>query len=209
MHVDDTYLKVDELDWVSKGAVTGIKNQGSCGSCWAFSATGSLEGISKISYGNLQSFSEQQLMDCSSSYGTYGCNGGSTEGALNYTAHNGITTEGSYPYRGMKGSCMINQGNFKISGFDVARGCTAVTNMLLQKPLSTAVDATYWSPYKSGIFSNCGTIIQNHAVLLVGIQDDYWKVKNSWGLTWGENGYIKLARGNTCGLCTRAAYATK
>lgn len=191
------------------GAVTPIKNQGNCGACWAFSATGALEGLSKIAYNNLQSFSEQQLIDCSSSYGNNGCFGGYMESAFKYVKSNGITTETLYPYKGAKGTCVYNQGSFKISSYVPLLGCAALTNALTHGPVSVAVDANNWSSYRSGVFSNCGCLTLNHGVLLTGISTDYWRVKNSWGTSWGENGYIRLARGNTCGICTQPSYPIK
>ena len=183
--LDDTFIQdVDEVDWSTKGAVTPVKNQGNCGSCWAFSTTGSLEGISKINYGNIQCFSQQQLMDCSSYYGNQGCHGGNMENALKYVLANGITPQSTYPYKGVQGQCLYNQGSFRISNYGVVRGCPSLINMLLQKPISVSVDATNWHPYKGGIFNGCGTNL-NHGVLLVGIKNDSWKVKNSWGFNWG------------------------
>jgi hypothetical protein len=83
--------------------------------------------------------------------------------------------------------------------------CDALLNALSGRPISVAVDATNWSPYKSGIFSNCETTL-NHGVLLTGVSDNYWVIKNSWDTTWGEKGYMRLAKGNTCGICAQAAY---
>ena len=98
-------VTMGDIDWVSQGAVTPVKNQGNCGSCWAFSTTGGLEGLSKIAYGSLQSFSEQQLVDCSSSYGNQGCNGGLMDTAFEWVKENGIPTEHDYPYTGRNGTC--------------------------------------------------------------------------------------------------------
>jgi hypothetical protein len=170
--VDDTFIDSAEIDWASFGAVTSIKNQGACGACWAFSATGALEGLSKIGYNNLQSFSEQQLIDCSSSYGNQGCAGGMMTFAFKYVKFNGITTESVYPYKGTKGTCIYNAGSFKISSYTSAPGCAALTNALLHSPVAVAVDATNWGPYQQGVYNNCGSnIILNHGVLLTGISN--------------------------------------
>ena len=199
---------VGDVDWVAGGAVTGVKNQGQCGSCWAFSATGGLEGLSKIGYGTLESFSEQQLVDCSGSYGNQACNGGLMDNAFKYVKDHGILHEDEYPYKAVKQTCSKNAGPFKISGFTDIKDCNSLASALTGRPISVAVDATNWSPYKSGVFNNCKTSL-NHGVLLVGVSDQYWWVKNSWGTSWGESGFIKLARGNTCGICNVASYPNK
>lgn len=201
-------LKVGDVDWTTQGAVTPVKNQGQCGSCWAFSATGGLEGLSKLSAGTLESFSEQQLVDCSGSFGNQACNGGLMDNAFKYVKANGIVHEDEYPYKAVKQTCSKNSGPFKIGGFTDIKDCNTLATALTGRPISVAVDATNWSPYKSGVFNNCKTSL-NHGVLLVGVTDQYWKVKNSWGTSWGESGFVRLARGNTCGICNVASYPTK
>jgi len=206
--VDESFVSVGDVDWVAAGAVTGVKNQGNCGSCWAFSATGALEGLSKLGYGSLQSFSEQQLVDCSGTYGNNACQGGLMDYAFKFVKDHGITSEGAYPYKAVKGTCSTNSGSFKISGFTDVNGCTNLANALAGRPVSVAVDASLWSNYAGGVFSNCKTSL-NHGVLLAGVTDAYWYVKNSWGASWGEKGYIRLARGNTCGICNQPSYPNK
>jgi len=202
-------ITVGDVDWTSQGAVTGIKNQGQCGSCWAFSATGALEGLSKIGFGSLQSFSEQQLVDCSGSYGNQACNGGLMDNAFKYVKDHGILHEDEYPYKAVKQTCSKNGGPFKISGFTDIKNCNDLANALTGRPVAVAVDATNWSQYKSGTFSNCATKL-NHGVLLVGVSGDgVWRVKNSWGTSWGESGFIRLVKGNTCGICNVASYPNK
>jgi hypothetical protein len=200
-------LKVGDIDWVAQGAVTDVKNQGQCGSCWAFSATGGLEGLSKVANGALESFSEQQLVDCSGSFGNQACNGGLMDNAFKYVKQNGILHEDEYPYKAVKQTCSKNAGPFKISGFTDIKNCNDLATALVGRPVSVAVDATNWSPYKSGVFNNCKTSL-NHGVLLVGVTDQYWWVKNSWGASWGEKGFVRLSRGNTCGICNVASYPT-
>ena len=204
--VDD--LMVGDVDWTSQGVVTNVKNQGQCGSCWAFSTTGSLEGLSKLAYGTLESFSEQQLVDCSASYGNHACNGGLMDNAFKFVRDKGIVHEDEYPYKAVKQTCKTATGAFKISGFTDIKNCNDLASALTGRPISIAVDATNWSRYSSGVFSNCRTSL-NHGVLLVGVTDQYWRVKNSWGSSWGESGFIRLARGNTCGLCNVASYPNK
>ena len=199
---------VNDVDWVSQGAVTPVKNQGQCGSCWAFSATGGLEGLSKLAFGGLQSFSEQQLVDCSGKYGNMACNGGLMDNAFKFVKDNGIVHEDEYPYKAVKQTCSKTGGDFKISGFTDIKNCNDLATAVQGRPVSIAVDASNWSRYNSGVFNNCSTRL-NHGVLLVGVTDDYWWVKNSWSASWGEKGFIRLARGNTCGLCNVASYPNK
>jgi C1A family cysteine protease len=197
------------VDWRSKGAVTPVKDQQQCGSCWAFSTTGSLEGLSFLSGKGLQSFSEQQLVDCSGSYGNQGCNGGLMDYGFQYVHDHGITLESSYSYTAQDGSCQKDGGAFKIGGYnDVAAGdVSQLKAAVAQRPVSVAVDAENWQFYSGGVFSDCSANL-DHGVLAVGYTSDYWIVKNSWNTNWGEDGYIRVAIGNTCGIANSASYPT-
>jgi len=185
----------DEIDWSTKGAVTPIKNQGQCGSCWAFSTTGSVEGAYFLSKGSLQSFSEQQLVDCSTSYGNQGCNGGLMNLSFFYIKDNGITLESKYPYKGVGSTCKYNVADKAWTISD----CTEVTEdneqsllgAIAKNPVSVAIQANHLSfqLYKKGVYTgNCGTNL-DHGVLAVGYGTlsgrKYFRVKNSWGRTWG------------------------
>ena len=201
--VQETYeVPSNDIDWSTKGKVSNVKNQGQCGSCWAFSATGVCESWARIK-GQSPSLSEQQLVDCSGSYGNHGCNGGWPSKALQYVKDKGLASESEYPYTAHTQTCKKQGGSFKISGQKSYSGCSGLTNGINSEPISVTVDASKWSSYKSGVFNNCGTSI-NHAVLLVGVVGGNWKIKNSWGTGWGETGYIRLANGNTCGVCQYA-----
>jgi len=210
------------LDWTTEGAVTGIKNQGNCGSCWAFSTTGSVEGIVEITHGTLISLSEQQLVDCAGSYGNEGCDGGLMDNAFKYVMANGLCTEAAYPYTsgntGSKGSCKSTScsmsANSKINGYaDIAQSENALGSDVDNQPISVAIEADQadFQFYTSGVFDGpCGTNL-DHGVLVVGYGtqtgQDYWKVKNSWGTTWGEQGYILMIRNvDECGIMLEASY---
>jgi len=206
--VGATYEPVpNAVDWRTKGAVSAVKNQGNCGSCWAFSTTGVLESTYKIAKGTLSSFSEQQLVDCCGKKGfqCQGCSGAWPEWALNYVNSAGIESESQYPYKGVEGACNAAGGQKILNPSKpwsmLASGDTnALKSALNASPVSVCVDASNWGAYKSGVFSNCGKNL-NHAVLAVGYADDgSWLVKNSWGTSWGEQGYIRLAAGDTCGV---------
>jgi len=191
----------DAVDWVAEGAVTPVKNQGSCGSCWAFSTTGVLEGRTEISTGKLISLSEQDLVDCSKD-GTYGCSGGWPYKALTYVYNNGgLCSEADYSYRGVDGTCYDSSctkySDIRTYAY-VERSTADMEAAVAAGPVSIVVDASFGS-YSSGVLTSyCGTSF-NHAVLLVGYgtdstYGDYWKVKNSWGTWWGEAGYVRLCR---------------
>ncbi|EAS06068.1 papain family cysteine protease (macronuclear) [Tetrahymena thermophila SB210] len=208
--VDDNETVGDipsEVNWTAQGAVTPVKNQGSCGSCWAFSTTGALEGSYFLKNNQLISFSEQQLVDCSRLYLNMGCNGGLMPRAFRYVKAHGITTEEEYPYTAKDGKCQTKQGQYKIKSFStVPRGnCDKLAAAIAQQPVSVGVDATNFKFYTSGVFDNCKKKL-NHGVLATGYTADYWIIKNSWGTAWGQNGYINLKRGNTCGVCNTASY---
>jgi len=188
-------------NWVAEGKVGPIENQGSCGSCWAFSAAETVQSYWALNKGSLPSLSEQQLVDCSRSYGNQGCNGGWPSWALNYVKANGLTTQQAYPYTGRDGTCKINTGAYKIPNWRQNGGCSSLTTDINLQPTSVCVDATNWSFYRSGIFSNCAKNI-NHAVLAVGWDDaGNWLIQNSWGTSWGAKGFITLKNGDTCAVC--------
>jgi len=208
------------LDWVAKGAVTGVKDQGQCGSCWSFSTTGSVEGIVQIKHGHLTSLSEQQLMDCSVSYGNHGCQGGLMDNAFKYVQANGLCTEAAYPYTAKDGTCKSSSctasTDSKITGYkDVTHTENALGAAVDGQPVSIAIEADQsgFQLYKSGVFCGvCGTNL-DHGVLAVGYgtegTSDYWKIKNSWGVSWGEKGYIRVCRNSDkCGLANEPSYPT-
>ena len=127
---------------------------------------------------------------------------------VNLSFISGIVLEAQYPYKAVKQTCSQASGPFKISGFTDIKNCNDLANAVNGRPISVAVDATNWSPYKSGVFNNCKTSL-NHGVTLTGVVGGAWRIKNSWGAAWGESGYIRLATGNTCGVCNVASYPNK
>jgi len=211
-------ILADSVDWVAKGAVTSPKNQARCGSCWAFSTTGAVEGAYQIASGKLVSLSEEDLVSCDKV--DNGCHGGAMENAFQWIKKNGICTEADYPYtsgHGQTGMCKRGCAPaVTITGYTSVppHNEDALKAAVSKQPVSIAIEAdkSAFQLYHGGVLDNpaCGTKL-DHGVLIVGYGTDggkaYWTVKNSWGAAWGEKGYIRLARGeNMCGVALDASY---
>lgn len=196
------------------------------GCCWAFSAVAAMEGITKLSTGNLISLSEQELVDCDTSGEDQGCAGGLMDDAFEFIIQNkGLATESNYPYQGVDGTCNRNKESSSaatITGYEdvPADDEEALQKAVAKQPVSVAIDASgsAFQFYKSGVFTgDCGTEL-DHGVAAVGYgtTDDgmkYWLVKNSWGTSWGEDGYIRMerdiaAKEGLCGIAMQPSYPT-
>jgi len=204
-------------DWFTQGVCTPIYNQGQCGSCWAFSATETIESYYKIQGGALTQLSMEQIVDCDTGGEDQGCEGGFPTGAYSYVqSAGGIDSYASYPYtagEGESGSCQFNQANVvtNVASYQTISGETGLYQQASTAgPVSVCVDASTWSGYEGGILTTCGNDV-DHCVQLTGYTNygatnQYWIVRNSWGASWGENGFIWIAIGQD--LCSIGDYAT-
>lgn len=217
---NSTHRATGHLDWRNQGRVSRVKDQGMCGSCWAFATTGALEGY-LASQNRTILLSEQNLVDCSGNYGNNGCNGGLMDAALKYVRDHGIMASREYPYTAKNGPCKFRPSRSVMRSRGSARLPRGNESLLrlalrLSGPLPVAIDASLKSfhLYKSGIYNDnhCKNKLNNlnHAVLLIGYGtdsqgSDYWIIKNSWGRKWGERGFMRIARRNN--LCGISSYA--
>ncbi|CAL1545609.1 unnamed protein product [Lymnaea stagnalis] len=212
----------DAIDWRTRGAVTAVKNQGHCGSCWAFSVTGTIEGQNFRNTGKLLSFSEQQILDCCHDDGCGGCNGGYMDYVYRYiNKTGGLELESEYPYRAEEDTCHFDRSSVRVkvtNCLDIKTGNEYHLKDALGNvgPVSVAIDASHpsFKSYAGGIYDekDCSSSELDHGVLAVGYgaqnKADYWIIKNSWGSTWGMEGYILMLRNakNQCGTATLASF---
>ncbi|XP_015889064.3 pro-cathepsin H [Ziziphus jujuba] len=215
-------LLPEKKDWREEGIVSPVKDQGKCGSCWTFSTTGALEAAYKQAFGKEISLSEQQLVDCARAFNNFGCNGGLPSQAFEYIKYNGgIETEEAYPYTAKNGVCKFTSENVAVQVLDSVNITLGAEDELkhavgVVRPVSVAFEAVSgFRFYKEGVYTSdtCGRdpLDVNHAVLAVGYGVEngvpYWLIKNSWGESWGDNGYFKMELGkNMCGVATCASY---
>ncbi|ENN81994.1 hypothetical protein HUJ04_006403 [Dendroctonus ponderosae] len=205
------------VNWAEKGVVTPVKNQGNCGSCWTFTTTGTIESRLALKTGSLVSLSEQQLLDCNRV--NAGCDGGVLPYALQYVESAGLTTEDEYPYKAWNGTC--NSTHKPVAAYTkgytliYTRSESDLMKAVAEGPVAVALNADLLQYYSKGIFnpSACSSTV-NHGGLVVGYEENatlpYWIIKNSWGATWGENGYFRMAKGyNLCGITSQPIYPTK
>ena len=201
------------IDWTTKNGVSKVKNQGQCGSCWAFGATGAIESAYLIK-GQSVLLSEEELVDCDSQ--SNGCQGGRSDLAFEYikTKH-GLTSESEYPYTAgntqKAGECKVNQNSNRVGPISGYQTVSDLGSALETAPVAVAVDASKWNTYESGVFNGECDGQLDHAVLLVGYGTDesgngFWKIKNSWGESWGERGFIRIpsSEGSDCGITKMA-----
>lgn len=211
----------ERVDWREKGAVTPVKNQASCGSCWAFSTVGATEGAYFVHSGKLVNLSEQQLVSCAHQpkYEALGCAGGWPWSVMDYVSEVGLCTQEAYPYEGKDSECRDSQCEIAVQSKGKVQlpqtDEKSLANAVALNPVSIVLDANSLQLYKSGIITNCGETI-NHAVLAVGYGEEdgikYWIVKNSWDVTWGEKGYFRVEKDTggmgRCGLTYSSVYPT-
>jgi cathepsin L len=222
---DSVDWRTAQVTWDLTGAVTPVKDQGQCGSCWSFSATGAMEGAWAISSYELVSLSEEQLVDCSKKNGNLGCNGGLMDNAFQYAMENGMCSESSYPYTSSAGSSGLCKPSCEPEVFISACADVEPSNQLALKeavafgPVSVAIEADQriFQSYSSGVITSdsCGTSL-DHGVLVVGYGTengvDYWLVKNSWSADWGDQGYVKIGRSDSesdpgiCGIAMQPSF---
>ena len=215
---DDLPTEFDPVkQWPECPSLKEIRDQSTCGSCWAFSATGSLEGGNFVANGKLISLSEQQLVDCDTK--SSGCNGGLMDNAFQYVMKKGLCTEEDYPYHAKDEDCKDDKctAAIQIKGYEDVPEMDgeALKAAVSKAPVSVAVeaDSAVFQMYTGGVVDStaCGTSL-NHGVLAVGYTDEYWIVKNSWGASWGDKGYIKIAYKATgagiCGINQMNSYPT-
>jgi C1A family cysteine protease len=193
------------VDWSTDSSVVNpVKDQGQCGSCWAFSAVGTVESAYALAAGKLGSYAEQQLVDCDTTGGSQGCNGGFNQYGISYIGSTGIASESSYPYTATDGSCRASSVSKElpagtVAGYQsVGKNNAALQSALNSSPVSITVDAdNTWQSYRSGVLSqSCGLFGQiDHAVIAVGYDSsaDTFKIRNSWGASWGEAGYVRIS----------------
>lgn len=207
----------NNIDWSANGAVTRIKDQGYCGACWAFAAIGAIESANIIKHNKNITFSEQELIDCSSAYGNKGCGGGGVTSSFLYIKEHGICNDTNYPYSGMESYCsdfrspILNLTSFRVSDRNERSLAMFVSTM----PTAVSLDGAPFQLYSGGIYDGECSLKLSHSVLVVGYGEEngvrYWKAKNSWGEYWGEEGYFRIIKDDgseygRCGITLDATY---